>query len=318
MRESIKPVDLQDVEELAESYVNRTGGDLRADISDYEISGPEADEADIEYAADFFMDVYDRLLDVDSSGVREEVQDSIVYDPSLRDRLTPELDFNSALLYSAGLGSGACLALAKPESAEVALAGGLALGHYFQTKWKGTRADQNFDAFSNTIGVSEDPITVKEGENSLASELYHFYQKEFDSSTWGRKGIRGKRDENTQMIREGTERALKLKALEAAAEEELLEEEQDSYYSKLVGSTVINGFAEMADQRAEISIEKLERLGLERDISEDFMDKIGSDNNRFYDIVASAMLTAEQTAGERIYSEVFHGEFDPVDLTGIR
>ena len=246
----------------------------QTDIETRTDSGP-ANEEDIYTAGEELMDIYDSLFDVETDlETREDFKENFVYDPNMKSLMKPEASPNSAILYGAAAGTGLLLSVADPANT-------------------GIYAVASLDAV-----------------DVLSAELVHAYQDEFDSVTWGEKDLLSSIDPRTPAIREGFERATRIKALETLASDDFMDEDWKKLAHKRKTSAVVNGYIQAKEELNGTGTETAKDLGLSKDSSETAVENISSTESTKYDLVASVILGNEIIRGEDIFNELFNGEID--------
>lgn len=282
----------------------------QTDIETRTDSGP-ANEEDIYTAGEELMDIYDNLFDVETDlETREDFKENFVYDPDIRSLIKPKASPNSAILYGAAAGTGLLLSVADPANTGIYAVASLALGQSYNYRMNKNLADASYDDKTGTIGISVEKESLVDAVDVLSAELVHAYQDEFDSVTWGEKDLLSSIDPRTPAIREGFERATRIKALETLASDDFMDEEWEKLAHKRKTSAVVNGYLQAKEELNGTGTETAKDLGLSKDSSETALEKISSTESTKYDLVASVILGNEIIRGEDIFNELFNGEKD--------
>lgn len=290
----------------AQNYAQRFDGEpylSQREIS-YTIEDPEASREQVHEASDELMGFYDQMLGEDASDLREEFKDDILYDMSIGEMLKPRADKQTAAIFGSGLAVPAVFALMEPSMAGEALGLSGLVCEAYNARSTASNADGGYNPFSKKIGVSRGTLPEREAYDTLASELFHRYQHEFDSETW--MDIR--RDEDVPPLTEGLERAAKIKALDHFADEDFRGLDWEQLHDRRAGSTAINGYAQALSEVSEVTEDELTGLGLTEDKASDALDIVDSDESRGYDLVAGSIM-AQDSVNSDIYREVFNGDF---------
>lgn len=304
------------LEDEVSNRISRYDGDPPLSQSEIEAEDDSviADEEDIYRVGDKLLDLYDNLLEVETDqDTREDLKDSFVYNPGLKSLLKPEASINSAVLYGTSLGTGLLLSMADPAHTEIYAVASVALGQSYNYRMNRSLANASYDDKTETIGISTDKETLVDATDILAAELVHAYQDNFDSATWGENNLITSFDPRTPAIREGFERATRIKALETLASDNFMDQDWETLAHKRKTSTIINGYLQGIED--DIDMETLSDLGLSKESSETAMDNIDSAESRKYDLVASRILGNEIIHGERVFSELFNGNVEFEEFT---
>lgn len=301
---------LEEMRSQAEAYVQQFDGDPLLDqreINRY-LDGPEASREEVYEAADELMDFYDELLGQDTTDVRDEFKDDIMYDMSMRELLVPEANMQTAKIFGSGLVLPALVAAIEPSAAGEALLGSAAVCERFNVKAKKHNADGHYSHFSGNIGVNEDRLPERQAYDTLASEMVHKYQHFFDSDTW----MSMNRDEDIDPVADGFERAVKIKALENFAETEFKDLNWKELHDMRSASTAVNGYAQALSETGEVMESDLRELGLSDEKASEAVETVDSSSSRGYDLVAAALLAEENISGPQVYEDVFEGDFSSI------
>lgn len=253
------------------------------------IDGGKASREDVEAATDELCDFYDNLLGINSSNIREELKQNIVYN-SKPGELAKKF---SRRLHSKPL---------KEKEPGGKVFPGTSTMFYGLKEFQSGRLNGTYSNGLKAIGVSKDRISKGQAYDTLAAELFHALQ--YSSGSWTK-------DSNT--FCEGLERAVRVKALEHLHEKRYdgidgwkLKHEVLKRQTLLTGYTQLKRDAENMfttknhfsnDWLTEDEIESLVKYSIEN-----------SKECREYNIGASVMMTFEEKLGETVYSEAFHGE----------
>lgn len=282
----------------------------QTDIETRTDSGP-ANEEDIYTAGEELMDIYDSLFDVETDlETREDFKENFVYDPNMKSLMKPEASPNSAILYGAAAGTGLLLSVADPANTGIYAVASLALGQSYNYRMNKSLADASYDDKTSKIGISLEKESLVDAVDVLSAELVHAYQDEFDSVTWGEKDLLSSIDPRTPAIREGFERATRIKALETLASDDFMDEDWKKLAHKRKTSAVVNGYIQAKEELNGTGTETAKDLGLSKDSSETALENISSTESTKYDLVASVILGNEIIRGEDIFNELFNGEID--------
>jgi len=96
---------LEEMNSQAKSYAERFGGEpylSQRQINDT-IEDPDASREQVHETADELIGFYDELFGEDTSDLREEFKDDILYDMSVGEILTPRADEQTAVIFGSGL-----------------------------------------------------------------------------------------------------------------------------------------------------------------------------------------------------------------------
>lgn len=297
---------LDEVRSQAETYVDRFDGE--PPLSQREINetleGEDASRKDVYDAADELMDFYDDLLDRDTSDVRDEFKDDILYDMSAKEMISPRLDKQSAKIFGSGLAAPAAFAVYEPSMAGEALAASLMVCEYFNTKGTVSNAEAGYNPFSEKIGVSKDTLPKREAYDTLASELFHRHQHHFGSDTW----MEVNRSNDVPPLTEGLERASKIRALSHFSDEEFQGLDWEELYDKRAASTLVNGYAQALSEVSDLEEQDLVDIGLSEEKAGEAIDNVGSGESKGYDLLAASLLVQEGLEGDRVYRDTFDGD----------
>ncbi len=263
--------------------------------------GEKGTSEDVEDYFEELTGFYDELLEVDSTPFREKFRDGIRYDTSFREVAEDSVDLLGASngAVGASLTAGGLFLLGyDPGLAVTAGAFTGSLGSLLQTRFM---HDGSYNSYRGTIGVGRKPEEKPELFYKLSKELYHAYQANFDSETYG-----------DMFLEEGSEQAI---SVHAFSELKDWEKEVDT----LELNTFISGhyrFEELLGN--DPGKENLEELGLRTDEVESFLNDRDRHIDETYHVGASAILTEENMRSTEVFREVFHGESDiPGTLEGL-
>lgn len=291
----------------AEEYARRYDGKpllSQREISE-SIEGNDASRDEVYDAADEIIDFYDTILDVDTSQVREEFKDDILYDLSIKDILRPRADKQSALIFSSGAVASFFTAFVEPSMTGEVLVGSTAACQYFNSKANWKNAEAGYNPFSQKIGVSRSTTPKAEAYDVLASEILHRYQHHFESDTW----MDINRENEVDELTEGLERSMKIKALENFDTQNYESENWRELHDMRKASTAINGYAQALSEIKEAETSDLTEIGLTEESASETVNNIDSGESRGYDLIASYLLAVEEIKPD-IFCETFHGNFD--------
>jgi len=269
------------------------------------LDGVEASKDDIYEAADFLMDFYDDLLDQDTGDVREEFKDDILYDMSIREVLTPRADRQAVKIFGSGLIAPSVVAAFEPSVAGEALAASALACEYFNSKATASNAEAGYNPYSRKIGVSKDRLPERQAYDTLASELFHRYQHEFESPTWTSQRVK-----DVPPMTEGLERASKISALENFAEQDFRGLDWEELHDMRAASTAVNGYAQALSETSGVSEQDMREIGLSDQKASEAVENVDSDESRGYDLVAASLMAGEKVSGPEVYLEVFENGSD--------
>lgn len=253
------------------------------------IDGGKASREDVEAATDELCDFYDELLKVDSSGIRDDLKQNIIYNSKPGDL---------AKKFSGRLHT---KPLKQKESGGKAFPGTKTM-FYGLEEFQNGRLNGTYSDGLKAIGVGKDRVSKGKAYETLAAELFHALQYNFNSWT---------KDSDT--FCEGLERAVRVKALEHLHDTSYdgiggwqLKHEVLKRQTLLTGYTQLKMDAEnMFTTSNHFSSDWLTGEEIESLVEHSIEN---SKECREYNIGAAVMMTFEEKFGESVYSEAFHGE----------
>ena len=298
---------LGEMRSQAQMYAQQFDGEpylSQKEINDT-LDGKEASKKQVNEAADELMGFYDQLLGEDTSDLREGFKDDILYDMSVGEILRPRADKQTAAIFGSGLVAPAAFALIEPSMAGEALGLSGLVCEAYNARSTASNAEAGYNPFSKKIGVSRGTLPERQAYDTLASELFHRYQHEFDSDTW--MDIR--RSEDVPPITEGLERAVKIEALDYFAENEFRGLDWETLRDQRAASTAINGYAQALSEISDVEESDLVELGLTSEKASEALDNVGSAESKGYDVVASAILN-QGSINSGVYRDIYKGRFE--------
>ena len=268
----------------------------------------EVSKERVNEAADELMGFYDELLGEDSSELREEFKEDILYDMSIGEILRPRADKQTAAIFGSGLVAPAAFALIEPSMAGEALGLSGLVCEAYNARSTASNAEAGYNPFSSKIGVSRGTLPERQAYDTLASELFHRYQHEFDSETW--MDIR--RSEDVPPLTEGLERAVKIEALDYFADENFRDLDWGTLRDQRAASTAINGYAQALSETSGVEESDLVELGLTSEKASEALENVDSGENKGYDLVASSLRAQRNTSDPQVYEDVYKGDFSSI------
>lgn len=287
----------------AETYARKFDGEPYLDQGGINgtLEGEKASKEEVYGAADSLMDFYDELLGQDTEDVREDFKEDILYDMSWSEILKPRMDRQTARIFAPGLAASGIIAAVEPSMfGEVATASA-AFCQTSNARATVSNAEANYNPFSGKVGVSRGELPEKQAYDTLASELVHKYQHQFNSDTWED----ARKVDGEPPLMQGFERAAKIKALENFAEEEFQDLDWRELHDKRAASTAVNGYAQALSETSGAAEEDMREIGLSEDKAIEAVENVNSEESRGYDVVAASLMAQENVSGPEIYREVF-------------